>query len=267
MIKGILRKWRVIFAGAKIFLAGSLVFSSEVHAFAYASEPTQIMNNIELIGIFENGASELATLADVLDNEITQTTQQIMMVENQLRDLLSFGDVIMAPWNRVAGILFKLQGLVSRGQSLSYTLENMDSAFMQKYRGFGNLATAGSYASQYRGWSQSSLDGIRAALQAVGLQASDFESEQETMETLNNLSSTAGGTVQAVQAGNAIAAQQVVQLQKLRQLEMEQFNAYAGYMAGQQAKQDADVEATRMFLRQGNGRVRAWGETSGLYGE
>jgi len=260
-----LKPKRLIFAGAKIVLAGSLVFSSEVHAFAYASEPTQIMNNVELIGIFENGAAQLSTLADMLDNEITQTMQQIMMVENQLRDLMSFGDVIMAPWSRVSGMLYKLQGLVSRGQSLSYTLQNLDTEFMNRYRGFGNFATGGSYASQYRGWSQSSLDGIRAALQAVGLQASDFESEQETMETLNNLSSTAGGTVQAVQAGNAIAAQQVGQLQKLRQLEMEQFNAYAGYMAGQQAKQDADLEAVRRFLDQGDGTVRK-PNTSGFKG-
>jgi len=265
MTESILNTRYVIFAGAKIVLAGSLVFSSEVKAFAYASEPTQIMNNIELISIFENGVSQLSTLSNVLDNEITQTTQQIMMVENQLRDLMSFGDVIMAPWAKVSGLLYKLQGLVSRGQSLSYTLENMDSVFMERYRGFGNFATGGSYASQYRSWSQSSLDGIRAALQAQGLQASDFESEQETMDSLNNLSSSAGGTVQAVQAGNAIAAQQVAQLQKLRQLEMEQFNAYAGYMAGQQAKQDADIEAVKRFLDQGDGTVRK-PNTSGFKG-
>jgi P-type conjugative transfer protein TrbJ len=250
-----LKPKRIIFAGAKIILAGSLVFSSEVKAFAYASEPTQIMNNVELIGIFENGAAQLSTLADMLDNEITQTMQQIMMVENQLRDLMSFGDVVMAPWSKVSGMLYKLQGLVSRGQSLSYTLQNLDSEFMQRYPGFGAGIT-GNYTDRYKVWSQSSLDGIRAALQAVGLQASDFESEQETMETLNNLSSTAGGTVQAVQAGNAIAAQQVAQLQKLRQLEMEQFNAYAGYMAGQQANQDAELEALQRFLNQGDGTVR-----------
>jgi P-type conjugative transfer protein TrbJ len=251
-----LKPKRIIFAGAKIILAGSLVFSSEVKAFAYASEPTQIMNNVELIGIFENGAAQLSTLADMLDNEITQTMQQIMMVENQLRDLMSFGDVVMAPWSKVSGMLYKLQGLVSRGQALSYTLQNLDSEFMNRYRGFGNYATGGSYASQYKSWSQSSLDGIRAALQAQGLQAEDFESEQETMETLNNMSSSAEGTVRAVQAGNAIAAQQVAQLQKLRQLEMEQFNAYAGYMAGQQANQDAELEALQRFLNQGDGTVR-----------
>ncbi|MGZ4992659.1 MAG: P-type conjugative transfer protein TrbJ [Methylobacter sp.] len=254
-----------IFAPAKITIM-ALALTSPVQAGTVmgnggATEVTQILNNAQLMAIFQNGTSQLAQLSSMLDNEITQTAQQISMVQNQLQDLQSMGNTIMAPYNQVSGALGKLQGLVSRGQSLSYTLQNMDQQFGRMYPGFGNYGSGGSYATQYQGWSQTSMDGIKGALEAQGLQASDFATEQSTMDQLNSMSSSANGTVSAVQAGNAIAAQQVVQLQKLRQLQMEQFNAYASYTAGQQAKQDAEKEALMKFMNQGNGTIRKPGES------
>lgn len=234
-----------------------------------ATEVTQILNNTQLMAIWQNGTSQLAELSSMLDNEITQTMQQINMVQNQLQDLASIGDKVMAPYNQVSGALGKLQGLVSRGQSISYTLQNLDQQFMNKYRGFGNYGSGGTYATQYKSWSETAMDGIKSALSAQGLQASDFATEQSTMDQLNSMSSSANGTVSAVQAGNAIAAQQVVQLQKLRQLQMEQFNAYASYLSGQQAKQDAETEAMGRFTTQpvvepgtiNTANERAWSPT------
>jgi|GEM_PF-623944 len=248
------RLLRRLFAPAKIFFI-ALALSQTTNAGTVlgnggATEVTQILNNAQLMAIFQNGTSQLAELSSMLDNEITQTMQQINMVQNQLQDLASLGNSVMAPYNQVSGSLSKLQGLVSRGQSLSYTLQNLDQQFSQMYPGFGNYGSSGTYATQYKGWSQASMDGIKGALQAQGLQASDFATEQATMDSLNSMSSSANGTVSAVQAGNAIAAQQVVQLQKLRQLQMEQFNAYAGYLSGQQAKQDAEAEAMGRFMKQ-----------------
>lgn len=39
------------------------------------------------------------------------------------------------------------------------------------------------------------------------------------------------------------------------------------YEVDQNNQKQVDLEATRKFLKQGNGRVRNWGETPGLYGE
>jgi P-type conjugative transfer protein TrbJ len=249
------RLLRRIFAPAKITLI-ALALTTPAQAGTVfgnggATEVTQILNNSQLMAIWQTGTMQLAELNSMLDNEITQTMQQINMVQNQLQDLMSIGDKVMGPWNQISGALGKLQGAVSRGQALSYTLQNLDQQFMQKYQGFGNYTSGGSsYAAQYQGWSQATNDGIKSALEAQGLQASDFATEQSTMDQLNSMSSSANGTVSAVQAGNAIAAQQVVQLQKLRQLQMEQFNAYAGYLSGQQAKQDAEAEAMGRFMKQ-----------------
>lgn len=259
MIKS--RMHNIIFAPAKISLV-ALVLSAPVNAGGgSATELTQILNNVELGSIVSNGASQLSTLSNMLDNETMQTLKQIMMVQNQLQDLASIGGSVMGQWQQTSGALYKLQGLVARGQSLSYTLQNLDSTFGKKYPGFGNYGSAGTYSNQYKGWSQTSMDGIKGALSAQGLQASNFATEQATMDSLNNLSSNANGTVSAVQAGNAIAAQQVDQLQKLRQLQMEQFNAYSGYMSGQQAKQDAGTEGLNSFMNQGNGTIRKPGQS------
>jgi P-type conjugative transfer protein TrbJ len=255
-----------IFAGAKMFIVGLLIFAQAQAGTVFgnggATEATQILNNTELMAIWQTGTMQLAELNSMLDNEITQTMQQIIMVENQIQDLMSIGDKVMGPYNQVVGALGKLQGLVSRGQSLSYTLQGLDQQFTNKYRGFGNYYGSGmTYADQYKGWSQATNDGIKSALEAQGLRAADFATEQATMDELNRLSSSATGTVSAVQAGNAIAAQQVVQLQKLQQLHMEQFDAYASYMAGQQANQDAEKEALMKFMNQGDGKIRKPGQS------
>lgn len=213
-----------------------------------ATEVTQFANNIEMV---------------------SQTAQQIQMVQNQLTSLSNQAkNLTSSPqqiWGQASGELQQLASLVAQGQSLSYTAGNIDQLFKQQYPGYGKSTTSANYTEQYQIWSQNSLGGINTALQAAGFQSRQFANEQAALDSIKGISAGSPGSLQAIQAGNMIASQQVSQLQKLRQLQMAQMQAQGNYLAGQQSKQDNDTEAVQTWMKQGNGKVRDWGQ-SGFVG-
>lgn len=224
-------------------------------AVAGATEITQLLNNAELVSVVSNGATEIAKLSKMLNEEIVQTTKAIEEVQNQIKDLTGYDD-IMAVWSNVEGAITKMNGLINRGQAIAYTLENVDEAFKQRFPGFGNPNNLVNYANKYKTWSTSTLDGISSTLKYANLQLEDFSNETKALTKIRNLSQSADGTVKVVQAANMIAEQQVEQLQKLRVMQMEQFSAQANYMASQQKTKDSETEAVQKFLQQGKGHIR-----------
>lgn len=198
-----------------------------------ATEVTQIMNNAELVNILKNGYEQLKELSSVLDNEIIQTAKQIAMVQNQLQDLVSLAGADL-PFQQVSNNFLQVRQLVNRGMALSQTLQNLDQVFSDRYQPNGG----GTYKQRYANWSGTTMDGVKSALQAQGLQNMRFDNELSVLQSLNSMSSNATGTVSVVQAGNGILLQLAQQLQGLRQMQMEQFNAYAGVMASEQASKD-----------------------------
>jgi P-type conjugative transfer protein TrbJ len=223
--------------------------------FTGATEFTQILNNSELISLVTQGGTQISKLSGILNNEITQTAKQIEEVQNQLRDLTGY-DQIMAVWTDVEAAMIKINSLVNRGQAIAYTLQNVDTLFNQRFPNFGATGNLVNYSQYYKNWSTSTLNGISSALQYAGLQAKDFSGEAATLAKIKSLSNNADGTVKAVQAANMIAAQQVEQLQKLRAMQMEQFDAEANYLAAQQKTKDSEMESLRLFLKQGKGHIR-----------
>ena len=71
-----------------------------------------------------------------------------MLKNTKMLSVHSFG-AIMNDVNALAAI-------VQGGQALAYSLGNLDQLFRQTYPGYGY--NAGTYYTQYRNWSQTSLD-------------------------------------------------------------------------------------------------------------
>lgn len=188
-----------------------------------ATEVTQLMNNGELVTQVANSAQQVAS-----ELQMYQTMyQNIQNIPNQV-------------WGNITQDIGNLQTIVAQGQAISYAASNIDQQFQQRYPGY--TPPAGSTPSQYQQWSQGSLDSIRGALDAANLQASQFQNEQATMSTLQNMSQTSVGRMQALQVGNQIAVQQVQQLQKLRQMQMAQIQAQGNYEAAQVQNQSNDMQ-------------------------
>jgi len=175
----------------------------------FATEYTQILNYLQLIGSLEKQVL-------MVENQLTQIANEVkhgLTIPNQL-----FGTV--------ASDIANLNQIVRTGQSLSYTMSNLDGNFRLRFPGY---ASTTNYGQSYQSWSQTSLDSIRGALNAAGLQNSQFNSEQALLQTLQGQSMTAVGRMQAIEVGNQIAENQAEQLMKLRQLMMADMQSKASY--------------------------------------
>lgn len=222
-----------------LFVAGAL--ASNAHAgsvagFGGGTEVTQILNNVELV-------MQSAQMFE----QVQQTISQVRMMEQQLKNLQASPEMI---WGQAGADLQQLAQLVSKGQALGYALGNIDQQFASKYQNYNNVALKSNFQGASRNWTQTSLDSMKSALTAAGLQSQQFANEQAAMARIQNIASTAPGALQATQAGVMIAGQQVEQLQKLRQLFMAQMQAQNAFMAQQTNAQQAGLDtATDHFKR------------------
>jgi P-type conjugative transfer protein TrbJ len=186
----------------------------------FATEYTQILNYLQLIGSLE---------------------KQVMMVENQLTqiaDMAKHGVTITSQlFGTVASDISNLNQIVKTGQSLSYTMGNLDGTFRLRFPGYSSSTN---YGQSYQTWSQTSLDSTLGALNAAGLQNSQFNSDEALLQTLQGQSESAVGRMQAIEVGNQIAENQAEQLMKLRQLMMADMQSKASYQGAL-----VQAEATR----------------------
>lgn len=197
---------------------------------AGATEPTQIMNNIQLIASYAE--------------HIQQTTTQIQQYQTMLKNLVQMTPSQLL--DQSAQKLFKdqnmlkafkdLRRIVVAGQSTSYTLANIDQQFKGMHPGYKAKIN---FQNAYRDWSDNTLDSVKNALTLVTAHADDFDNEQSMVDELLSKSQTAQGQLQALQAGNAVGVQMVGQLQKLRQLQMAQVQAQNAFISGQQSENDS----------------------------
>lgn len=239
---------------SNVFIALLLAFSIKGHAgsvggFGGSTEFTQILNNVEL-GI-SNGS-----LMQQYNEMLNQTAEQIRMVQHQLntyRNLVTNTTGIDHHiWGDAIGELNKLGELVNKGRGISYSMGAIDEVFRGQYGDYSYSAddlSAQSYSERYREWNQINADTIRNTLEAANLQSEQFQTEDQVMQQLQQMSQTSTGRMQALQVGNQIAGQQVRQMQKLRQLSLLQIQQQSAYLATKNEKEAYEkAQADQYFL-------------------
>jgi len=179
---------------------------------AFATEITQLLNHAQLI-------MQYLRQAEQLTEAIKQTTD--MLKNSRILPGQVFGPI--------SSDLNALASIVQGGQALSYSLANLDSLFKARFPGYGY--TGSGYFTQYRGWSQTSLDTTLGALRAAGLQGLQLQSEQSVLTSLRSLAQTTDGRLQALQVMGQISEQQVQQLMKLRELMMADMSSKQSFQA------------------------------------
>ena len=150
----------------------------------------------------------------------------------------------------ISADLTQLANVVQGGQALAYSLGNQDVLFRQTYPGYRTLGAAaglppvaGTYASQYAQWAQTSLATTQGILRGVGVQGRMLATEQGVLSVIRAL--TASNLLNrndAINASGQLAAEQIAQLQKLRELQLEDMTskaAYQGYVIQRQASNEA----------------------------
>lgn len=214
---------------ALLLIGVSVQAPPRVEAGAFATEFTQLLNHGQLVMEYirqgEQLANELKMYADMLRN--------VKNLPNQV-----FGS-ISADINALAGI-------VRGGRALAYSLGNLDQIFRQTYTGYGYNARA--YYTNYKNWSQTSLDTTLGALRAAGLQSQQMQSEQAVLDSLRGMAQSSDGRMQALQVLGQINEQQVQQLMKLRELMLADLSSKQAFQASVIQQQAAEEAATERFF-------------------
>jgi len=218
-----------------LFLTITLIFqsSSPVHAQFFglgSTEVTQLLNHAELVSQYIRQGLQLQEAlkqtADMIENSEIFTSQV-------------FGP-IMSDINALSDI-------VQGGQALAYSLANLDTQFRNRFRGYAYNPR--SYYTDYRNWSQTSLDTTRSTLRAAGLQSQQLQNEQSVMSGVRQMALSAEGRMKALQVANQIAEQEVQQLMKLRELMLVDLQSKEAYQAHEVQKEAATEAAAEQFFR------------------
>jgi len=197
-------------------------------AIAGATEPTQILNNIELVLQYEKQIQQYAT--------------QLMQWKDQLQNVMNIPNQI---WSSIQNDLMGVMNVVKQGQALAFSLANIGEQFQLKFPGF---KTTANYTADYKNWSQTLRDTIKGTLEAANLQSQQFATEEGVINQLRMMSSSNQGRMQAIQTGNQIAVEVVAQMQKLRALSLAQMQAQNAYMAKNEQEKDTTKAAVESLL-------------------
>jgi P-type conjugative transfer protein TrbJ len=174
--------------------------------------------------------------------------EQLAEAVKQTADMLKNSKILPGQvFGPISSDLNALASIVQGGQALSYSLANLDSQFKARFPGYGYTGTG--YFTQYRSWSQTSLDTTLGALRAAGLQGQQLQSEQSVLTSLRSMAQTSDGRLEALQVMGQISEQQVQQLMKLRELMMADMSSKQSYQAAMIQKQAAGEAATERFFK------------------
>ena len=197
-----------------------------------ATEITQLSNHVELVAQLDQLVQQLSTVKDQLTNMLNNSNPLVMFQSTDISKDLS-----------------QLLELSQKGESISFTEENIDSQFDTKYPGYTNDEEVKDFSAAYKEWSDSSMDGLKKLIQTTKQQSDDFQEEDNTLNNLRDSSQFSTGRMQALQVGNEIATEQVKQMEKLRELMMSQSQAQYSYMASERSEKDTDETQVESLLK------------------
>jgi P-type conjugative transfer protein TrbJ len=219
-----------------------LLAGRQAHATAVigATEPTQIMNNIELV------MSEIA--------QVEQLAQQVQMVATQLNqyDTMRRNLASLSPyqWAHVGQLITNLKNLERSATGFAYAANSWDALYNAQHPDFSNYLASPSlsrpaFTTLYSKWNTDNATAIKQAVSAAGLVKANFDTDETTLTTLDAMSENGDGQKQVLQAGNKFAKMLNEQILILRELISSEIKMQA-YKNEQEAAQTAEtMKATK----------------------
>ncbi len=180
------------------------------------------MSAIAMVPAHATGLIAGATFPEQIVQELTAVEQyatQAQQLQAQFQQVynqaLSLESLPTQMWPNVSGNLQQLIHLIGSAQGLTYATQNTAAGVQQQYGVNGQ-----SYQANLSQWNGNLTSQIQQALNQDGLQASDFQTQQQALNQVENASQSAAGRMQVLQAGNQISGMLVNQLQGLQQTMM-----------------------------------------------
>jgi P-type conjugative transfer protein TrbJ len=110
-----------------------------------------------------------------------------------------------------------------------------------------------SYQANLSQWNGNLTSQIQQALNSYGLQAQDFQTQQQALQQIQNASQSATGRMQVLQAGNQISGMLVNQLQGLQQTIMTNSQVELNAVGAKNAQDLQKSQINQSFLNGSTG--------------
>ena len=234
--------------------------SARAGAVIGATEPTQILNMIQLMMSYIEQAQQTVT-------QINQYTAMLRNLQNMTpSSLLNAASMKLWQDMNMTQTFTGLRNIVVNGQKLDYSLAHVDASFSQQHPAYTGYTKGFNYSQAYSNWSDETNGVVKNSLALAAAHEDDFATEEAMMNELNAKSQSAGGQLESLQAGQQISMAMVGQLQKLRQLQIAQMRTQDAFVAGQQSQADAADGVMQQFMNRDQKRVRTLAEIKAQQG-
>ena len=213
-----------------------------------ATEPTQIMNNIELVMQYAKQVEQHTT-------QVANMTYNLSRLQDALLQGTNFNLLgPLKPFYDLAGALRSLGTAVQNAKGIAYSMDNLDGRFRAQFKGY---VANPNMSSQYRSWADSVNGTFESTMKGMELTQREIENEATFAQKLQNMAATSKGRNQLEQTIIAFADSSVGQMQKLRSLmllDMQSKQAYQAYQVNNEMmlKANDEVALQRSLTTQTN---------------
>lgn len=194
-----------------------------------ATEVTQIMNNVQL--------------AESYTQQVMQYQNQLLQYETMLKNLAE---------NPLENITPQLNTLITNharvmagSRDIGSTMARVDQDFAGQFQS----PIAASFADKFRGWTTHSNDGLKAMALNAGAQREGFQNDEDALKALVEKNQASEGNLGAIKTLGEINALQLQESMKLRDLISQQQVAQASYLAAQNSKEQAKLDANKRVMK------------------
>ena len=177
-----------------------VIFSPPARAYDYATESTQILNNIELLT--EN------------IHQLQSLYNEVEMIKNQVEGLKSVANY-QNNFTDVDAIRNHLESITSQGSALSNQTQGLLTDIQQEVN---NLPANGTMSDRESYIDQNTMNILQNALNRVTQERQTYPQEANALNALIAKNNQAQGQTQALQTSNEMAAQTIAQMQSTREL-------------------------------------------------
>ncbi|MGD9471689.1 MAG: P-type conjugative transfer protein TrbJ [Novosphingobium sp.] len=178
---------------------------------------------------------------------LQQINNQIQQIQNQATSLINEAkNLASLPVSTLSTLQQQVQQtrqLLAQAQRIAYSVQDIQSAFTQRYNGANLNASQGQMVANANARWQDSVGAFQDALQVQAGVVGNIDGARASIDTLVNASQSASGALQAAQAGNQLLALQSQQLADLTAAVVAQGRAQS-------------LEAARNAATEAEGRTR-----------
>ena len=151
---------------SKILALILIPFSFFGIAFAWpVPDPYSYLNYLQDLKTAINTTEALAKQAEQIRN-------QVQMIQLETKNTASVSDY---QWQNIQGLVQRMDAQSQQGQALSYSAQNVDAQFRQKYPDYvGSSSGQMNYEQSYQQWNASTLDTLPSPFNSNPINSTHF---------------------------------------------------------------------------------------------